>query len=154
MKVGWKYLLHSQAFPMMNLDKPDYFVVVEVVEVRTDVTDAWTGEKKHTGLRAVDAQGKEYFCCWESFPSDSMSPMWMWYSNNNNDTSLWYDIVYLGHTEHPNKLPDALKLDFLIFCEIHHEFSYKREPDDKCWQCELDNHIAARANTNNTINWG
>jgi len=136
MKVGDKYVLHSVAFPQQDRS-PDLFVVVEIVEIKTDVMDAWTGEKNCTGLKAMDTRGREYFCCWDRFPSDSMTPMWRWTCKYGNKFEEWFDIVYVTHMgEFPVELPDCLKLDFLHYCKKHHEFTYIRNPGDTCWRCQ------------------
>lgn len=138
MKVGYKYVLHSNAFPNSN-PEPDRFVVVTVVEVKNDVRDMWTNKNDCTGLRAVDATGKEYFCCWEVFPSDSHTPMWRWHSLVGK-IEEWFDLTYVTLMgEFPVSVPDCLKLDFLHYCEKHHEFTYLRNPGDTCWQCALKN---------------
>ncbi len=156
MKVGHKYVLHSNAFPNTN-PEPDRFVIVTVVEVKTDVKDMWTGKCEHTGLRATDETGKEYFCCWESFPSDSMTPMWLWTSKHGGKFEEWFDIAYVTVMgEFPVVLPDCLRLPFLDFCEKHHEFTYLREEGDGCWKCRhnVDNVDTEKVPEGNVIPWG
>ena len=136
MKVGDKYVLHSNAFPWMDKE-PDEFKIVTVVEVRNDVKDMWTGERKHTGLRAKDEDGVEYFCNWESFPSDSMTPQWSWMCKE--PLSEWYDLVYVTRMgQHPTKVPKIVaKQDFIKFCPEHKDFYYVRN-ETGCFDCYME----------------
>lgn len=146
MKVGWKYVLHSVAFPWLERGKQDEIIIVTVTEVRKDVKDMWTGEKKHTGLKAVDANGVEYTCCWDSFPSDSMTPMWQWFCPSTKD--FWFDLAFVTQQgRHPTAIPEVVRnLDFFRFCDVHREFHYVREGDGiaGCWQCHLEQQYPKR----------
>lgn len=151
MKVGDKYVLHSNSFPWMSKEL-DEFAIVTVVEVKTNVRDMWTGKCEHTGLRAQAASGVEYFCNWDSFPSDSMSPYWSWISKE--PLREWYDLVFvtqLGY--HPEKVPEIVAAqDFIKFCPIHRDFYYVRR-DEGCWQCYMEREHGKKRRVNPSP-WG
>ena len=157
MNVNDKYVLHNVAFPWIHSDKIDKIVIVEVVEVKTDVADMWTGEKIHTGLKAKDENGTEYFCNWDSFPSDSMTPYWSWYCPEPSET--WYDITYVtGQGHKPEKVPEIIaNQDFIKYCTIHEDFYYTRNGTG-CFDCYMENKYGKKLNAVNTVKnnspWG
>jgi hypothetical protein len=63
----------------------DSEVDVRIVESKI-VKGMWAGND-HLGYRAEDDAGKSYYCNWNSFPDDSMTPMWHWWC----DKELWED---------------------------------------------------------------
>jgi hypothetical protein len=89
-QIGRKIVLHSVPFPARENVEEDEFFLVTIVEVKTGVPGCWDRKNTYEGLRAVDENGKSYFSTWDSFPDDSMTPRWLW---NTEDGESWYDVT-------------------------------------------------------------
>lgn len=85
----------------------DRDVVVTIVETR-DVPDMWCSTiHKGAGIRAVDDSGKQYFCNWNGFPSDSTSPYWRWSSTSSSGVSEEWNLASTSHSFGPYVTPDG-----------------------------------------------
>lgn len=93
-KVGDIYTLWTTKYSreayndQMGRSHSGYFVreqiIVTVHQVKHDVIDMWTGERRHTGLLAYNDCDEEFKCNWEVFPSDSMTPTYYWQAVRRN----------------------------------------------------------------------
>jgi hypothetical protein len=139
--VGEKIVLHNVAFPSKS-NKMDTFVAVTVIETK-QVPCVWGGSSGGLGILAESADGRKFRCNWETFPSDSGSPYWMWYMDGwekdkglNVEDFIWYDVTQGLMFEvdfEPIFLPQFS--DILGHCQIHKSLYYKA---DGCWRCWLE----------------
>ena len=114
MDIGNKLVLHSIPCPGNSKEK-DEFLVVEIIEKRTDVPGTYNKQDKNTGFRAQTEDGRILECCWNVFDDNSMNPYSMWMETN--PVKRWWDITEVYGVP---RLPSCLKdVDFLKYCEIH-----------------------------------
>ncbi len=118
--IGRKLVLHTVAFPEHSTEE-DKFVLVEVVETRP-VKCCWRPEETAEGWKAIGEDGRSYYCCWDSFPDDSMSPRWMWYC----DEEPWHDVCQGIFADIPSKPKFVDKYsEVLYYCDKHRRLDYK-----------------------------
>lgn len=153
MKIGDKLILHKTDFPQHATKDPDVFVAVEIVEVKK-VPNCF-GKGFGDGLKARDAQGNEYTCCWEHFPDDSMSPYWMWWLVAKKE--IWYDVAYVSHLATLPKKPIWLERKELAaimdFCEKHGEIFYKNNGWNGCFKCHCGQYNPKEEKVDKPIEW-
>lgn len=89
-RIGSKVVLHKVSFPETS-NEVDRFVVAEIVEEKI-VSGDYDRSKLYQGCKAVDSKGKFYFCCWTSFPDDSSSPYWQWFTDSISSNCEFEDI--------------------------------------------------------------
>jgi hypothetical protein len=126
----------------MKPSRMDTFVAVTVVETK-HVPCMWGGSSGGLGVHAEAEDGRKFRCNWESFPSDSMSPYWMWHMDGwEKDKGLdindfvWYDItqgLMFPVDFEPLFLPQFS--DIISRCRDHHNLHYKTVG---CFQCYLE----------------
>lgn len=138
--IGLEFLLHKVSHPHMSDDR-DEFVRVEIVETRK-VAGNWGGPaKKYDGWKAKGEDGKTYYCNWKSFPDSSMTPNYMWRSE---DGQFWYNITYVREVQfRPSWLEEYG--DLIKWCPDHLNLSYIRDRGENdpfdgepCMDCSFD----------------
>lgn len=142
--LGRKLILHKIDFPDLRND-PDKFVVIEIIKVR-EVPDIWRPNTFHEGWLAEDINNKRnlFTCNWDSFPSDSTTPTWMWYKIEPEPVGIkdldWYDVTQglylppgLGKPVWIDELDGAEEI--VGYCEIHNCLFYKDKYEQECWRC-------------------
>jgi len=132
--IGTRWLLHKNAFPDHGGDGVDQFVAVTVIDARR--VPGTYGKGLHWGLKAEGEDGEFYYCNWQRYPDDAMTPMWMW----NSDTAIWYDATYVGHTARIPRRPKWLRKykDFVGYCKTHAEVFYTRSHHGLCFDCFME----------------
>lgn len=135
MEIGERLLLHKVPFPDRS-QEVDEFIAITVTEEKSNVTDMWTGEPKHKGYKAVGENGDEFQLNWDQFPSDSMTPHYMWFNTTRKE--FWYDVVYVTHTTEILFTPIFLqRYNFIAFCEIHGQLYYTNN-EIGCFDCYME----------------
>ena len=143
-RMGEEFVLHKVPFPYQSEDE-DKFVIVKVIEER-DVRGTWGGGQ-YTGHKAEatwsshkEYPGHIFICNWETFPDDSMSPMWTWYDRTRYDEPRnegqvdfdWYDITQGLHDIIPD-IPKCLRwYEKLKICFDHNHLYL----DEECFSCK------------------
>lgn len=121
-------------------------VIVTVTEVRTDVRDMWTDEKRHKGIRAISDTGELFQCNWNVFPSDSMSPTFYWDAINfrNGERVQAIDAVQAYNSgisvyvyKNEKVKPVGNHIDY---CVEHDKVYYVQGSERRfeCWDCFMD----------------
>ena len=124
--LGKKLVLHTVSFPEMEKEEEDQFFEVEIVEAKL-VNNTW-GAGESFGYRAIDKEGKEFFCNWNCFPDDSMTPMWSW----DDRKKMFYDITYIRNCPKKPKFID--QFESIEWCEIHKRI-YVVDKRFGCFDC-------------------
>jgi hypothetical protein len=147
--VLWYAHYDSAAYTdQMGVPRQGYVVTheapVTIVEVR-QVPGMWGSKEKYEGWRAQDAEGKNYYCNWHSFPDDSMTPAYYWDTPDwGDDMMRWIDAeqAYSMHVA-PHVRPNHTKAVPVgaVVCEKH---DTARLPPLKCWRCEIEDLREAR----------
>ena len=135
MQIGDKILLHKVPFPYQSQDV-DEFIAITITEEKNDVPCAWTCKPKYKGYRAIGDNGDLFEANWDSFPSDSMTPFWMWMNRTRGE--YWYDVVYITHTTELIFAPIFLqKYNFINYCDRHGQLYYI-EREIGCFDCYME----------------
>lgn len=144
-QIGRKLVLHSVPFPDLEKKETDRFVIIEIIETK-DVPDMWCNKThKNHGWKAKSEDGRYFFCNWSSFPSDSMTPAWIWYEANENHKGFkgeWYDITMVRNA--PGLPPELKDNDVVGYCEKHRKiyeidgYLFPEEDAPNCFDCYLD----------------
>ena len=114
---------------LKNFDAKEY-VEVRVVETRP-VKGTWGGGD-YEGWRAVDSNGVNYFCNWDSFPDDSMMPSSTWWRDGGG---LFFDVMQMFSLEPSEKIELCSYFDSLNYCYNHLKL-YRTA--DGCFRCKHD----------------
>ena len=95
--------------------------MVTISETRK-VPGSWQPDKKYEGWKAISEDGKTYFCNWEVFPDNSMTPAWAW---TDEDGEVWYDVCQGIHEPIPFKPWFVYRYYAIIhYCERHRRLDY------------------------------
>ena len=135
-QVGRSLILHTVPFPAES-DEVDRFMMVTIAETR-EVPGTWDQSKTHPGWRAIGENNKSFYCNWEVFPDDSMTPAWSW---ADEEGKAWYDVCQGIYQPIPFK-PWFVDRYYAVihYCEKHRRLDYFR--DSEAWRkmCEEDGH--------------
>lgn len=121
--VLWQYHYDPKAYKDQFGVEHGANVVSEqhhVVVVETKEVPNTYGPGTGTGLRAEDAEGVSYFCHWEQFPDEAMSPYGLWFSGSAPDIKLWYSAqdrvvgLLMLYSNGLRAIPDGW-----VYCEKH-----------------------------------
>lgn len=105
---------------------------VKIVELK-QVPNMW-GPGTNEGWRAVDKDGKSYFCNWHSYPDEAMTPTYYWTMEDEYPNLVDAEQA-IGMRIYVNKDGSkAIPKDFK-YCDLHNIW-YDSVRNGKCWKCE------------------
>lgn len=126
--IGRKIILHKIPFPENSKEK-DEFVLVSIDKIK-EVPCLYNRKEYQEGWRAVDASGNHYYCNWQYFPDDSMTPTWSW---QNEQGQAWYDV-----TQGLSRIPFHPVFveqfsDIIHYCPEHQRLDYINNFQNDAW---------------------
>jgi len=155
-RLGWKFVLWKSYYQQdaykdqLGITHDGYVVtdeiVVTVIEERHDVPSMWGPEANNDGwIARADEGGREYYCNWEIYPDDSMTPAYFW-DTKVEGAEFWQpeDAVQAYNSKHiPHVRPDGSRAvpAGVEICPKHDYAWYIRKglvSGEQCFKCMCD----------------